>query len=269
MQDLKSPEVDMRRSLLTIAAFVLSALSAFSADNPFAGTWKLDPAKSSSSGSTITYSKAENGAYHFSDGNGPGFDIGFEGKEYPVEGGATISQTMAGDNGWDSIWKMNGKVTSKDHGQISPDNKILTITMNRIRPDGSTATSVSTLTRVSGTAGPVGSWKLIKFEEAPYTVIVSSPSEGVLRWEFPEFKQIMEGKLNGSDLPVTGPEASPGQTEALTVLSPTKISYTDKVGGKPIQMGVRSISSDGQTLTDESWPPGKESEKSIEVFAKH
>ena len=176
---------------------------------------------------------------------------------------------MAGDNGWDSIWRMNGKVVSKDHGQISPDNKTLTITMNRIRPDGSMGTSVSTLTRVSGTTGPVGSWKLIKFEEAPYTMIVTSSSEGVLRWEFPEFKQVMEGKLDGSDLPVTGPEVSPGQTEALTILSPTKISYTDKAGGKPIQMGVRSISSDGKTLTDESWPPGKESEKSVEVFSKH
>ena len=269
MQDLKSPEVDMRRSLLAFAALFLPALSAHSADNPFTGTWKLDPAKSSSSGSTFTYSKSENGTYHFSTGNGPGFDIGFEGKEYPVEGGATISQTMAGDNGWDSIWKMNGKVTSKDHGQISPDNKTLTITQNAIRPDGSIGTSVSTLSRVSGTTGPVGSWKLIKFTEAPYTMIVTSPSEGTIRWEFPEFKQVMEGKLDGSDLPVTGPEASPGQTEALTILSPTKISYTDKAGGKAIQMGVRTISSDGMTLTDESWPPGKESEKSIEVFTKH
>jgi hypothetical protein len=153
MQDLKSPEVDMRRSLLTFAAIVLPALSAFSVDNAFTGTWKLDPAKSSSSGFTLTYSRSENGTFHFSDGNGPGFDIGFEGKEYPVEGGATISQTMAGDNGWDSIWKMNGKVTSKDHGQISPDSKTLTLTQNAIRPDGSTATSVSILTRVSGTTG--------------------------------------------------------------------------------------------------------------------
>src|SRR6516162_1011008 len=147
MQDLKSPEVDMRRSLLTLVAIVLPALSAYSVDSAFTGTWKLDPLKSSSTGSTLTYSKSEKGAYHFSDGNGPGFDIGFEGKEYPVEGG----QTMAGDNGWDSIWRMNGKVVSKDHGQISPDNKTLTITMNRIRPDGSMGTSVSTLTRVSGT----------------------------------------------------------------------------------------------------------------------
>jgi hypothetical protein len=269
MQDLKSLEVDMRRSLLTFAAIALPALSAFSVDNAFTGTWKLDPAKSSASGFTLTYSKSANGTYHFSDGNSPGFDIGFEGKEYPVEGGATISQTMAGDNGWDSIWKINGKVTSKDHGQISPDNKILTLTQNAIRPDGSTGTSVGILARVSGTTGPVGSWKLVKFTEAPYTVIVTSPSEGTIRWELPEFKQVMEGKLDGSDLPVTGPEASPGQTEALTILSPTKISYTDKAGGKAVQMGVRTISSDGKTLTDESWPPGKDSQKSIEVFSKY
>lgn len=259
----------MRKILIAFALVTLAALSASAADSPFAGTWKLDPARCSyATGLTLTYSKLANGSYHFSAGDGPSFDIGFEGKEYPVGGGYTISQTMAGDNGWNSIWKLNGTVTSNDHGKISPDNKTLTIEQNRIRPDGSTGTSIGTFTRVSGTTGPAGSWKQIKQTSEPYTIIVSSPSQGVMHWEVREYKQVVEGKFDGSDLPVTGPQASPGQTEALTIVSPARITYTDKTGGKPVGMGIRTISEDGKTLTDESWTPGKESEKSTEVFAK-
>jgi hypothetical protein len=159
-------------------------------------------------------------------------------------------------------------VTSNDHGQISPDNKTLTLTQNAVRPDGSIGTSVTTLTRVSGTTGPGGSWKVVKFNSELYTWVISSPSEGVMRWEIPEYKQIREGKPDGSDVPVTGPRVSASQTEAQTLVSPTKISYTGKDGGKPVAMGIRTISSDGKTLTDESWVPGKESDKNTEVFVK-
>jgi hypothetical protein len=175
---------------------------------------------------------------------------------------------MDGDNAWNSVWKLNGQIASKDHGQISADNKTLTITQNRVRPDGSTGTSVDQLTRVSGTTGPNGAWKLIKHTSEPETLVISSRSDGVWHWEISEYKQIIEGKFDGSDLAVKGPQASPGQTEAITILSPTKIAYTDKDGGKGVNMGTRTISPDGKTLTDESWIPGKESEKSTEVFIK-
>jgi hypothetical protein len=258
----------MRRSLLVFAFAAACSLSLYAADNRFAGTWKLDPARSAYASLTLTYAKLDNGSYHFTVGGGPAFDIGFEGKEYPVGGGYTISQTMDGDFAWNSIWKHDGQVTSKDRGQISPDNKTLTLTQNRVRPDGSTGTSVSVLTRVSGTTGPNGSWKQIKYTSEVYTVVVSPLSDGVWHWEVPENKQIIEGKFDGSDLAVKGPQASPGQTEAITIISPTRISYTDKDGGKPTGMGTRTISPDGKTLTDESWSPGKESEKSTEVFIK-
>ncbi len=258
----------MRRSLLIFAFAVMCSLSLHGAKNPFWGTWKLDPSQSTYGSQTLTYTRMDNGSYHFNAGDGPGFDIGFEGKEYPVGGGYTISQTMDGDNAWNSVWKLNGEVTSKDRGEISADNKTLTLTQNRIRPDGSTGTSVTILTRVSGTTGPNGTWKQIKYTSESETLVISALSEGVWHWEIPEYKQIIEGKFDGSDLSVKGPQASPGQSEAVSILSPTKISYTDKDGGKAVLMGTRTISPDGKTLTDESWSPGKESEKSTEVFIR-
>lgn len=258
----------MRRSLLVFALGVVCFVPSFAANNPFAGTWKLDPAKSGSAGFTLTYTKLDNGSYHFSISDGPSFDIGFEGKEYKAGDGDTISQTMDGENAWNSVWKHNGEISSKDHGEISSDNKTLTITQNRVRPDGSTGTTVNVLTRVSGTTGPNGAWKLVKETIEVYTLVVSSLSDGAVHWEVPEYKEIIEGKCDGSDLPDTGPLVIPGSTEAIKMISKSKVAYTDKTGGKPYKMGTRTISADGKVLTDESWVPGKESEKSAEVFVR-
>lgn len=258
----------MTRSILVCVLGVACSIPAFTADNPFAGKWRLDPVKSSYPGLTLTYTKLENGSYHFAAEGGPSFDIGFEGKEYNVGQGYTISQTTDGENAWNSVWKHNGEITSKDRGEISPDNKTLTITQNRVRPDGSIGTSVSVLTRVSGTTGPNGTWKQIKQTNELYTLEISSRSEGRIHWEIPEYKEIIEGKWDGSDLPDTGPIVTPKSTEAITVVSPTKITYTDKTDGKPYKVGARTISGDGKMLTDESWAPGKEAEKSTEVFIR-
>ena len=258
----------MRRSLLTYVLALMSPIGLLAASSPFAGTWKLEPARSTYSGESLTYSKLDNGSWHFSTSDGMALDISFDGKEKSVGGGYTISQTMDGENAWNSIWKLNGKVTSKDHGQISDDGKTLTLTQNRVRPDGSIGTTVSTLKRVAGTTGPAGTWKLEKSLSEIYTRIISANSEGLMRWEIPENKQVTEGKADGSDLAISGPEVPPGQSEALTLVSPTKVAYTIKLNGKPQMMGTRTVSADGKTLLDESWLPGKESEKSTEVFTK-
>jgi hypothetical protein len=59
----------MRKLLLTAAVLALSALSVRAADSPWAGNWKLDPAKSKFTGETFTWSKTANGMYHYSDGS--------------------------------------------------------------------------------------------------------------------------------------------------------------------------------------------------------
>jgi hypothetical protein len=122
---------------------------------------------------------------------------------------------------------------------------------------------------MTGTTGLVGKWKSTKVNiSVPDTMVVSSPSEGVLRWEYPHDKATMEGKLDGTDLPSTGPQVPDGVTQAFKVLSPGKLSYTVKVKGKTEGLGVQTLSGDGKTLTDVSWSPGKESEKSTAVYEK-
>jgi hypothetical protein len=259
----------MKKLLLASALVILPALSAFAADNAWVGTWKLDLEKSQFTGNTFTILKSENGLYHFSNGSNVGFDFGIDGKEYKTVYGRTVIWTAAGDNAWDTVRKQNGIVLANIHRQLSPDGKTLTMTETGTKPDGSTFNNENVYTRVSGSQGLIGKWKSTKARiSAPDSYVVSAPSEGVMRWEIPEYKEIVEGKTDGSDLPVTGPTAPAGLTLSIKILSPTKLIYKVKVNGQLNETSIETLSADGRTLTIVSWNPGRKSEKSTAVFIK-
>ena len=104
-------------ALCTIAAVTLPALAA---DNPWFGTWKLDPAKSHMTGDTFTYSKVAGGMDHYS--NGPiSFDFTANGIDYPVMANATTAWVASGPNQWKETDKTNGTVTSYIRHQAHPE----------------------------------------------------------------------------------------------------------------------------------------------------
>lgn len=257
----------MKKLRLACTMVIVTAVSTFAAENPWVGTWKFDPLKSHFSGYKIVYSKLESGLYRFSSGE-VGFDFGMDGKEYKAFDDSTLSQTQVGNNVWRSVWKENGKVVSDDHVEISADGQTLTVLRKSTRPDGSTDDYQVIFTRVSGTKDLIGQWQEARPNPYSCTLILSSPSPGVLRWNFPEYKQTFEGKLDGSDLPVTGPDLSPGMTYAFTPLSPRKQTYTVKHDGHPTSFGTQTLSEDGKTITDLWWNVGNEWEKITSVFNK-
>jgi hypothetical protein len=259
----------MRKLLLAAALVVLPVVSALGAGNPWVGTWKLDIAKSMFTGDTFTYSKSANGLYHYSDGSTDAFDFGIDGKEYPAMYGQVVTWTADGDHAWNSVWKLKGKVLDNVHRQLSVDGKTLTITDSGTKPDGSTFHDETVYSRVTGTTGLVGKWKSTKANiSSPNSIIISSPAEGSIRWEIPQYKNVLEGKTDGSDIPVTGPQVPAGLTLSIKMVSATKDTYTVKVAGKTVGFGMQTLSADGKTLTDVSWSPGKESEKETGVYER-
>lgn len=251
------------------AASLVYVLGMAGTNDAWLGSWKLDKAKSNFAGDTMTYSKSANGLYHYSDGSTESFDFGTDGKEYPALHGRTTTWTAAGDHAWDSETKAKGTVLYKAHRALSDGDKTLTITGTGTKPDGSTFNESSVYTRVSGTSGLVGKWRSIKSDAgSPDLFVVTSPSPGVFHYEIPDYKQSTEGKLDGSDHPVTGPTAPPGLTFGGKFDSPTKLSYVLKFDGKPTMYGRQTMAADGASYTDVSWSPGKEDEKSTAVYVK-
>jgi len=259
----------MKKILATLALLALTSAPVLAADNPWVGTWKLDPAKSQFTGDTFTYSKTPKGMMHYSDGSTFSWDFGIDGKEYKTAEGRTTTWTANSATEWTSITKLNGTVLSTDHYTLSPDGKTLSITYAGIKPDGSKFNDSATYTRVTGTNGLPGKWRSTKVNvSAPDSFIIAAKPNGIIHWDIPSYKESVEGKTDGSDLPITGPVVAPGTTLAVKMTTPRKISYTVKENGKIVALGIQTLAADGKSFTDVSWSPGKMSEKATGYYAK-
>ena len=118
----------------------------------------------------------------------------------------------------------------------------------------------------------VGTWKpdpaQSNFVEVKDSLIITSPSEGELRWEYPSIQFEMQGKPDGSEMRISYPHMPEGLTETVTMLTATKLRYEVRMNGKLVQQGTDEISADGKTLTAISEIVGKESEQRVERFLR-
>ena len=131
----------MRTRSLVISATLIAVLAlaviAVAADNPFVGTWKMNPAKSNGTNYksyTIKVESRDNGFSSVQDiVNTEGKVIHitqtakFDGKDYPVKGSPDadmMSFIKPNPNTTDYIVKKNGKEIQRGQAVISKDGKI-------------------------------------------------------------------------------------------------------------------------------------------------
>jgi hypothetical protein len=256
------------KSLLAWILLAASAGTALAADTPFAGTWKLNVEKSKLTGDTFSYTATATG-FQYSNGSTTKFDFAIDGKDYPATAGRTVSWTKSGDNTWDSVYKdTHGTVVSKVHRVLAPDGKTMTVTSTLFRADGTTSEDTIVRERVSGGPGLAGTWKEVKVTTTPDTEIISVPSAGQIKYEFPKDRQFVEGLVDGSPSRLQGPRVPEGTTVAFKQRAPNELGWSYAVKGTVMQEGVDTVSSDGKSLTSVNWAPGKQSEKTVQVYDK-
>lgn len=260
----------MKTIWILSSMLALTAGSAFAAESAWIGTWKLDPAQSHFTGDTFTFSQGPGSLLHYSDGSTASYDFGIDGKEYKTWSNRATTWTPTGNKTWDSVTKISGRVLVKSHHVLSADDKTLTMTFTGTRPDGTAYREEDVYERVSGSAGLIGTWRSVKVSEpgGPRQFVISSPAPGVLHYDVPDMKATAEGRTDGSDTPLTGPDVPPGATIAFKALSPTKMKYVMKINGNADSIGEQTLATDGRSFSDVSWTPGKENEKTIGVFVK-
>ena len=144
----------MSIQLIRKAAFTICTLAVglYAAENPFAGTWKLNAAKSKLAGSGIGPSggvrvESEGTTYKASvdTTNEKGQPVKFDyeatldGKPSKVTGSATIDELSlkrVNDHTIDATGKKGGKVVYTDKRTVSKDGKTYTISRTGTSPDG-------------------------------------------------------------------------------------------------------------------------------------
>jgi hypothetical protein len=257
------------KKLLLVALACAIAPSAFAA-SPWDGNWKLDVAKSHFEGSTFTYSKTASGMWHFSDGSNVNFDFAADGKPYKtIDADDTMTTTAKGNHELIEVNQFKGKTLSTIDETLSADGKTLTDHISGTKPNGEKFNDTTVMTRVGEGTGFLGKWKSTKVTvSAPGGYTIATAPDGTITWDIPDYKNTIKGKADGTPLPVSGPTAPPNMTLTLKPVGPRTFNYWVKISGKTLTIGKMTISADGKWLTDTSWAPGKESEKTIGVYMK-
>ncbi|HWR52887.1 MAG TPA: hypothetical protein VN428_17385 [Bryobacteraceae bacterium] len=147
----------LRRFLLTIAATGML----FAADDPFSGTWKLNPAKcrfpapdngSAPKSIIIRYEAMEGGGRITSEVTTPSGRVQydrhtfkFDGKDYPraeFTPNYTAGYSRIDNFTQESVHKKDGTVTARMRRVISSDGRTLTTVAKRFAADGSAEETV-------------------------------------------------------------------------------------------------------------------------------
>jgi len=257
------------KTILVACALVLSSALALAADNPWVGTWKLDPAKSRFTGESFTYTKGADGLLHYSDSSEYRYAFAIDGKEYKTFANRTTAWTADGDNAWTSITRQDGKPVFEARRELSADGRTMTVRAKGTGADGPALDTVSVFKRVAGGKGLVGTWRSTKVDvNIPDVVVISQPAPGVLRFESPSFKYVAEGKTDGTEFVPSGPYQPAGYTMSMRMLSPTKLSTAAKLDGKPDSYEEMTLAADGKSYTDVSWGAKAPKEKTKAVYVK-
>lgn len=256
----------MRKTICcACAALALAAAPCFAAGQSWNGTWKLNVAKSKFTGDTFTI-EAKGNMMQYSNGV-VSYEFACDGKPYTVIADRTMTCTGSPAAGYDYETKAGDNVLAKSHRAISADGRTMTIHGTEMRPDGARPEFTDVYKRQSGTSGMEGKWLNVKSQGAAESMVIETKGDWIKIYS-PEFKNSVEGKMDGSALPATGTNIPAGVTRSFKPEGAKKLHYTLGYNGKVLVEGTDTLSADGKSLVEEEWAPGKMNEKSTAVYER-
>jgi hypothetical protein len=233
----------------------MSATVLLAADPPYAGSWKLNPAKSEFGETTVTYEEMAGGQMKFS-ADGQSYTFKADGKDYPTPWGNSSAWKAIAPNSWEITSKANAKVVGTASLQLAADGKTLTVDAKNIKATGEASNDVAVYQRLSGGQGLAGKWKTKNLTiGSPGTMNISPSGSDGLTLAFVEEKGTCTAKFDGKDHPANGPIWPSGWTCAIAKNGASALDVTWKRDGKVMYKDTLTPSADGKTLTDLSGAP--------------
>jgi hypothetical protein len=227
------------------------AVAALNAANlPYAGKWKMNPAKSDFGQTTVTYSQLPSGEMQ-SIADGQTYKFKLDGKDYPDPFGNTGAWKSIDASAWQVTWKLKGKVLSVDTLKVSADGQTLTVNTKGAKPNGQMIDDTVTMQRVSGGPGLAGQWKTKNLKSTAPNVVELAPSgTGGLIYRVVDMNMTCDAKLDGKYYPCSGPTLGPGWTLAWLKAGEHALEWSVQMNGKPMYKGIFTVSADGKTMTE-------------------
>jgi hypothetical protein len=237
---------------MQIRYLIASALVAFSgnilgADEPFAGTWKLNTEHSQVNAFLEKIEDLGENKYRFTIGDSVE-EIVLDGQEHPTSYG-TWALKQEGPNKWTSVDKVNGKIYSTAVWTVSDDEKIFTSVTETPQADGSTARSEFKAKRLTGESGLVGSWGRMETKRrAPADWVIQPYEKDGLSFTSQSSKEHFSVKFDGKDYPDEGPSVPAGSTVSGRRLDERTIELYGTTKGTLTYSEHLQVSDDRKTM---------------------
>jgi hypothetical protein len=255
----------LARSLRLFPCALLLPVLAFAADNPFAGSWKLDPSKSVLTDQMRLEVAGPNSYTFYLSATNPE-TIPTDGADHPGIFGTTLAVTVLGPNQWKVVRKKNGAMLISAIWDLSPDGSTLTDNFTGYRADGTTSNLVYKYKRDQPGAGFVATW--VSTEEqvhSSYEMQVETYGDSGLSFITAAQKMTKNVAFDGKDYAAQGPNLPEGYATSGRRLGDRSVELTDKIKDKVLDTQQVEVSADGKTLTFTTHIPGV-SKPNIQVF---
>lgn len=236
------------RNLFFCALAAAAGLAAGSL--PYAGKWKMNPAKSDLRARTVTFESLPSGEWQETYA-GQSYKFKMDGNDYPDGFGGIAVWKAIDANTWEMISKVNGKVITTDTLNLAADGSLLTIIAKGTKVNGEPIDQTTTFQRVAGGPGLAGKWKTTNVKNSsPAVIEFSSSGSNGLTYRAPAMELTCEGKLDGKDYPCTGPALPPGWTLAMTKAGMRPMDMMVKKDSKPFFKATYMVASGGKSLIE-------------------
>jgi len=250
--------------LLLVACLVTS--SAWAANDPFVGKWKVDPSKSKLNDEMKVEAA---GANRYALTFAPGFvdTVTADGSDQPALSGTTLSVTVKGPNSWVVIRKMKGSTLLTGYWTLSEDGKTLNDAYTEYAPDGSASSIPYVYERTAGSSGFTGTWDSDSEKVKAGIELQIQPYEGDgLSFKRSDAKMAKTIKFDGKDYPDLDPDGDKGSACSGRRVNERSLEIKEKFKGKITGTRQIELSTDLKTLTVTVQLVGQSKPKSILVY---
>jgi hypothetical protein len=248
----------MRFIFATIWLFTSLAAGTAAAQNPFAGTWKLNQEKSQMAGEMLKFGPAADDAMELTAG-GLTYSFRADGKSYGLPSGNAAIWRQTDPASWTTEYrKLDGKLLSIDTWKLAEDGSTLSVTTSGAKANGDLFTDTEKYVRTAGTSGLIGSWKSTEVKlSSPNELTIQESGLDRLILKIAAMKASCEINFDGKDATVQGPDIPTGLRLSLSRTAPYSFRLVQKLNGTTISSSVYTVSADDpNTMTEVGGAPG-------------
>jgi len=234
--------------------------------NAWDGTWRLNAAKSRLGGPTFTIAILPRGGFKITTRN-IGYTLICDGKYRPVTGQRSLACTKGTLTSMDVEERDNGRPANAVHREVSPDGKSLIQTITTVE-DGPGKSIRKVFIRSSKPSGLAGEWTDPKELDRQPQVLVTAVNGTTFHLGFPTEKQYADMKLDGTEAPIHGTYSGARATLAIKAETAQRLLTVEKLNDVVVTNGTLILSSDGRSITEETWKPGAPKIKTRLVYER-